>query len=361
MKPPLSTLRRYAIVISLVHLAVFASFFVPYLSDPQENLWQVLLPPGNGLFAFSRAPFIIIATIMFIPLIFPPCASWVAARSPLKLMGLVCTRVSLPLLFVAWFFWTVLALELYSPASGVQGFLRLVLFAPVGGFALAFCLCFGLARYLRRLKVQDISLRKNVLTEDEYQLSEERAKTVKYDTSQLLPRFSLFISLTAFSLLCQALVILSFFLPYTETYDSYKGASLHVTGWQTLGLGFPLAIIALFLLFIPLLPALASLLRRFSVALQPARQETLLRGSIYLSYWLNMVCFILSSIILEYALLFIGANFNKETHWLDAAFGLPAMAFLLTLLCSGILRVYTLRPATESSTTTSSSAEMPGL
>ncbi|HEY3991889.1 MAG TPA: hypothetical protein VGM01_03310 [Ktedonobacteraceae bacterium] len=353
MRPLLQAIRRYAIAISLVHLAVFASFFVPYLSDPQENLWQVLLPPWNELFAFSHAALIIIASIMFIPLIVPPVAAWVAVRSPLKLMGLVCIRVSLPLLFASWFFWSVLAVELYSPASGVQGALRLVLFAPVCGFALAFCLCLGLAGCLRRLKVQNTSFSMSQSTQDENQLPGEGEKTAFPATSLLLPR--LFV-LTAFGLLCQVLVILSLFLPFTETYDPYKGVAFHITGWQTLGLGFPLALIMLLLLFIPLFPLFATLLYRSSLSLKFVQKNTLLAESINVSYWLNMLCFILSSIILEYSLLFIGADFNKETRWLDAAFGIPSLAFLGALLCSGILRVYALRYTTESAT-----VEMPGL
>jgi hypothetical protein len=354
MKTPLLAVRRCAIAISLIHLAIFFSYFVPSLSDPQENLWQVLIPPWNGLFAFDRDPSVIIACLMFIPLVLPLCAAWTATRLPARLLSLVGMWISLPLIFLAWFFWAVLALELYAPSSGLGGILKLALFVPSLGFALSSLFCLLLTRYQRRLfEIQEAALD---ASQSEYSSSahdenvghtpalKKETRSAHTGVNRLLPGPALFTILTSAGLLCQLLVFLSLSLPYTLTiiYDpSVK--TFHTTGWQVFGLQAPSAALALFLLIIPLLPVLASLLYRLPVPLEKALKETLLEGSIYASYLLNMLCFLLSSIVLVYSLLFVGEDVNQGARWLDAAFGIPSAALLVALICSGYLRGYLLQ------------------
>jgi hypothetical protein len=353
MKTPLLAVRRCAIAISLIHLAIFVSYFVPYISDPQESLWQVLIPPWNGLFAFNRDPFVIIACLMFIPLVLPVFASWIATRLPARLLSLVGMWISLPLIFLSWFFWVVLALELYSPSSGLGGILKLAIFVPPLGFALSSLCCLILTRYQRRLfEIQATALD---VSQSEYSSSArnegaeysptlEKEATTHTGMRRFLPGAALFNLLFSVGLLCQVLVYLGLSLPYTLTITYDPSVEIvHTTGWQVFGLQTPSAAVAVFLLAIPFLPILASLLSWLPVPLKKALKDTLLEGSIYLSYWLNMLCFLLSSIVLVYSLLFVGADVNQGVRWLEAAFGIPSAAFLVALICSGYLRGYLLQ------------------
>jgi hypothetical protein len=345
MKAPLLAIRRCALALSVLYLAIFASYFVPYLFDPQENLWQVLLPPWNSLFAFSRAPLILIACIMFFPLAFPLATAWTAVLFPLRIMSLVNVRLCLPLIFAAWFFWVVLALELYSPASGLQGVLRLVLFAPALGLSAAFVLTLLLARYLRAFQLREDRLHARLALPQKTTEQEAEPEIAEISRSTPAPRHIPLFRLIACGLLCQLVFFLSLFLPYTEVYDSVTGTSSHITGWQTLGFTFPFALLTLFLFALPLLPILFPLLYRVPLLFRNIQREVFHRGGVYLSYWLTLVCFILSSIVLEYSLLFVGADSNRAMRWLDAAFGIPVAAFFLALFCSGTLRVFLLRRA----------------
>ncbi|HXR65650.1 MAG TPA: hypothetical protein VN729_06995 [Ktedonobacteraceae bacterium] len=354
MKTPLLAVRRCTIAISLIHLAIFASYFVPYIFDPQESLWQVLIPPWNGLFAFDRDPSVIIACLMFIPLVLPVCASWAATRLPTRLLSLVGMWISLPLIFLAWFFWAVLALELYAPSSGLGGILKLALFVPPLGLALSSLFCLLLTRYQRRLfEIQEAApdTSQSDYSSSAYDEDVGHSPTLKKETrsaytgaKRFLPGPALFTILTSAGLLCQLLVLLSLSLSYTRTITYDPSVKIfHTTGWQVFGLQTPSAAIAFFLLIIPLLPVLASLLYRLPVPLERTLKETLLEGSISFSYWLNMLCFLLSSIVLVYSLLFVGADVNQGARWLEAAFGIPSAALLVALICSGYLRGYLLQ------------------
>lgn len=334
-------LRACAIILSLLHLVVFVSYFIPYMDDPRVNLWQALLP-WSGLFAYSRAPLAFIVSNLFLPLLLPACAAWITARCPVRIISLVSVWISIPLLFVAWFFWTVLALELYAPASGLQGVVRLVIFVPACGLALSFPLCLALARYQRLLLASEkvtFSLMQPEHLPDvpaakasHPSLAEDEPQRLSAGARRLL------LSLSVPAFLCNLLVFVSLSFPYISFYDSVRKITWSTTGWQMLGQDSPSVGAGIFLLVIPLLPALASLIGRLPIPVTPAWKDALFVKSIALSYWLMMLCFMLSGIVLEYSLLFIGANAPQERHWLAAAPGLPVAGFLLALICIGILR-----------------------
>src|SRR5690242_4540338 len=151
MKAPLQVIRFCALAISLLHLIVFASLFVPYMADPLTSLWLTLLPSWRGLFVFSRVPALLMILLVFVPLLLPPLAAWGAWRPSMRILSLVGLRVSLPLTGLALFFWSVLALELYTPSSGLQGLLSRVLLVPPLAFVLSFGCGFLEAISVRRV------------------------------------------------------------------------------------------------------------------------------------------------------------------------------------------------------------------
>jgi hypothetical protein len=152
------------------------------------------------------------------------------------------------------------------------------------------------------------------------------------------------LSLILLDLLCHLLIFLSLYFPYTETYDPYEQATFRATGWQMLGGGFQLAmlwptreavaIVLLAALILPVFPNLSCLLL---FPLKSEWKDVLLGKGFYLNCLLNTVGFALSSSALTLSLLFLGADFNKETHRIDTAFGILPAAFLLSLVCSCVL------------------------
>lgn len=344
MKAPLLTPRFCAVAISLVHLAIFASLFVPYMADPRVSLWLALLPTLHGLFAFSRAPYTLAAFLMFVPLFLPLLAVWGAAKPATRLISLVGLWISQPLVCIALFFWSLLALELYTPSSVLHGLLSCIPFVPPVGFVLSLLLCFVAARYVRRLLAEKaVAPARNTQAlrneeEVEYAGSQEIPPAVDVKRNQLLPGWMAFGFLTFSGFLCQVLFIMSLFFPYITTYDPYADATWTITGWQMFGLNSFSAPIMIIVLLVPLLPALSVMVGRLPLSFLPVQKEHLLAGSITLSYWLNLLGFLLSGIVLANILLFIGTDFNKEIHWPAAVSVLPTSTFLLALLCSGILR-----------------------
>lgn len=344
MKTPLLTPRFCTVAISLVHLAIFASLFVPYMADPRVSLWLTLLPASHGLFAFSRAPYALVAFLMFVPLIFPLFAAWGAVKPATRLISLVGLWISQPLVCVALFFWSLLALELYAPSSALHGLLSRIPLVPPVGFVLSLLLCFVEARYVRRLLAEKAATpARNLLVLQNQEAAEhtgspEVPSAVEVNRKQLLPGRMTFGLLTLSGFLCQVLFITSLFFPYVTTYDPYTDATWTITGWQMFGLNTFSAPVIILVLLIPLIPAISVMIGRLPLSFLAVQKEGLLEGGITLSYWLNLLGFLLSGIVLVNILLFIGTDFNKEIHWPGAVSVLPASTFLLALLCSGILR-----------------------
>jgi hypothetical protein len=311
------------------------------MADPRVSLWLALLPSWRGLFVFSRVPSLLMVLLVFVPLLFPLLAAWGAWRPATRLLSLVGLRISLPLIGLALFFWSVLALELYAPSSGLQGLLSRVLFIPPVAFALSFCCCFLAAISVRRVLEAEATPSLDALPVAAQESADELTgpeKTPRAAYPRQLPAPVPLLLLTIGGLLCQALAVVGLSLPYTTTYDPYMHATWSTTGWQTFGLDAPSFPVMFVLLTIPLLPVLAVLIGRWPALRLSLWRERLLAGGILLSYWLNLAGLLVSGIMLAYALLFLGTDSNKQTHWLGAASGLPVLAFLLALTWSGLLR-----------------------
>jgi hypothetical protein len=96
--------RSCALALSLFHLAMVVSLFIPSLGPASENrlvpesLWQML-------FAQDTPAPAIIAGFLFLPLLVPPLASWAACRSRVSAGSLLPLWSCLPLLLVGLLFW----------------------------------------------------------------------------------------------------------------------------------------------------------------------------------------------------------------------------------------------------------------
>jgi hypothetical protein len=340
MRTPSQVVRLCAIVIPLLHLAIFVSLFFPYDSASGETVWQALFPTN-----FLRDDlyfFVILALILLGALALPPLVSWAAARSPVRMMSLVSVWVSLPLTLVAWLFCTV---QLWSLVNGFRSASRLAIFVPPLGFVLSFAFCLVLAPSLPRLLAHEQAALARSRPEHLTSAQDERAERVHASEGETRPKYAgtgrFLPSLAVSGLLCHLLVFLSLFFSSTETYDPYMMATFYTTGWQVLLGGDIRAFFLLPVLILPIFPYLFCLLL---IPLKSEWKDVLLRKSFALNGLLNMVGFVLIIVTLAFSLI---GDFNKENHRLDAASGIPLAAFLLSLICSSVLFGHFLQRRTE--------------
>ena len=329
--------RSCALALSLFHLAMVVSLFIPSLGPASEDrlvpesLWQML-------FAQDTPAPAIIAGFLFLPLLVPPLASWAACRSRVSAGSLLPLWSCLLLLLVGLLFW------LLGPTNDPQ---RLVLRV---GFALSFLLTLVETISLPLLlRSQEQAPR--LVNQSETLLSAQDKPARRSDpwegerrseytgTRRSLPSLVLPLILV---LLCYLLIFLSLFFPYLDTSGSYESVSFQTTGWQlsgewlacTGGLSVPL--------FLLTLSAIASL------SFTPIQKHSMLFRSIALTHLFNLLGFLSSSLLLIFSLSF-GGDLHGPFHHVDAAFGIPPAAFLLTSIGSGLLlsRVLELRSGTR--------------
>jgi hypothetical protein len=148
-------------------------------------------------------------------------------------------------------------------------------------------------------------------------------------------------SLAILGLLCHLSIILSFFFPYAQTYDPYQAVIFRATGWQVLT-GAPGGCLAPFLMLALILPGLPYLacLRAFLLKSEWGDERLQKIQEIQESYVVNCLL-TLGGFVFSILLLMLSqmGDFNKETHSLDAASGIPLLGFLLSLACSSVSHV----------------------
>lgn len=330
--------RSCALALSLFHLAMIVSLFVPSLGPASEdrlvpeNLFQVFF----AQYAEVRTPApAITAGFLVLPLLLPPLASWAACRSPVRMRSLLAVGGCLLLLLVGLLFW------LLGPTDDPQ---RLVVRL---GFALSFLLTLvetiSLPLLLRSqeqarpanqserlLSTQDQPARRSDPWEGE-------RRSEHTGTRRALPRlvWSLILVLP-----CYLLIFLSLFFPYLDTSGGYEPVSFQTTGWQLSGEWLActggLSGLLFLLLLIPY--AIANL------PFKPLQKHSLLFRSIALTHLFNLLGFLSSSLLLLYSMAFVG-DLHGPFQSVDAAFGIPPAAFLLASIGSGLLlgRVLDLR------------------
>ena len=107
MKPTV-LVRGCALALSLFHLAMIVSLFVPSLGPASEDrlVPESLLQVLFAQYAEVRTPApAITAGFLVLPLLLPPLASWAACRSPVRMRSLLPQWNCLPLLLVGLLFW----------------------------------------------------------------------------------------------------------------------------------------------------------------------------------------------------------------------------------------------------------------
>ena len=295
-----------------------------------ESLWQVL-------FTYPYVP-AIKAGVLFLPLLLPPLASWIACRSPVRVGSLLLLWSCLPLLLVGLYFW----LESVPTDDTRLLILRL-------GFAFSFLLTLvetiSLTLLLRsqeqapRLVNQSDTLpfaqdQPNIRSD--HNVGERRLEHI--GTRRSLPSLVLPLILV---LLCYLLIFLSLFFPYVDTWDDYDIGVTQTTGWQLSGewlVYMGVLSVALFLLIY----AIASL------PFMPIQNHSLLFRSIALNHLFNLLGFLSSSLLLIPPLIFVG-DLHGPFQRVDPAFGIPSAAFLLASIVSGLSlsRVLELRSGTR--------------
>jgi len=161
-------------------------------------------------------------------------------------------------------------------------------------------------------------------------------------------------------LICHLLIFLSLFLTYIEYFNIYsatdRGSAVEPipnTGWQLLSEAFqpqtpqrvadmgspplaaPLAVVLLVALILPALIYLALLLL---LPISVTWKNPPLRRGLVLGSWLNFIGLSLSGLWL------LSSNRPEDLHGpyqnVDLAFAIPPAAFLLSLICCGLLLGY---------------------
>jgi MFS family permease len=355
-------LRGCASIILLAHLMIFVSFFFPYYSqrpgEPPYLGWQVacgcsITPSSLQLIVPSL---VVTAFVEFIVLALPPLAAWVASRFPVRMIGLLGVWLSLPL---------ILAFFLVYAAFGLgPGWLSRatpLIWIPPLGLALSFTLCLVLAILLPLIRAHERAALLVSRPERPTSAQDESTERFHIPASEMRTEHTSIdlrlLGLAFLGLLCHLIIFLSLFFTYTEIYNPYdiENPITRTTGWQMIGSGFqpqtyylPIpsipAVVAILLLAVLILPALIYLACLLLIPFKSAKIGTLLFKSIYLSYLLNIIGFSLSSIGLVFSLLFRGGDLHNPVQSTDAAFVVPPVAFLLSLLCSRVLIGSGLRP-----------------
>jgi hypothetical protein len=170
-------------------------------------------------------------------------------------------------------------------------------------------------------------------------------------------RLALFAGL---GLICHLLIFLSLFLTYIEYFNIYSATDrgspvepIPNTGWQLLSEAFqpqtpqrvadmgspplaaPLAVVLLVALILPALIYLALLLL---LPISVTWKTPPLRRGLVLGSWLNFIGLSLSGLWL------LSSNRPEDLHGpyqnVDLAFAIPPAAFLLSLICCGLLLGY---------------------
>ncbi len=320
----------------------------------------MIFPSWSDLLRAGLLSFVFIVLLSG-TLVFPPLASWVAFRFPVRMMSLVGVWISLCLtlvagLFFSGLFWSPPAL--YSDGSSVLGLslADLVFRIPLFGFGLSFILCLVLAIRLPLIRAHEqAALRVSWLeglasireaSRERAHISEEETRPSRAGKDFRLPLFAFL------GLLCHLLIFLSLFFTYIDYYDPYGDTVLPTptTGWQLLAQAFqpqtspraaimpplpaPLAIVLLTTLILPALIYLACLV------LWPVKSElkdTRLRKSVYVCYLLNLIGLSLSSFYVMFSWLSHGGDLHDPVQDTSLAFAIPPIAFLLSLACSYLL------------------------
>jgi len=328
--------RSCALALSLVHLAMLVSLFIPSLGPAYEarivpeSLWQ-------ALFTYPYVP-TIKAGVLLLPLLLPPLASWIACRSWVRVGSLLLLWSCLPLLLVGLYFW----LE-----GGPTDDPRLLVLRL--GFAFSFLLTLVEAISLTLLLKSQEQAPRLVNQSDtlpfaqdqptissDHNVGERRLEhigTRRSPPSLVLPLI--------FVLLCYLLIFLSLFFPYLDTWDDYDMGVVQTTGWQLSGewlVYMGVLSVSLFLLIY----AIASL------PFTRIQNHSLLFRSIALNHLFNLLGFLSSSLLLIPPLIFVG-DLHGPFQRVDPAFGIPSAAFLLASIVSGLSlsRVLELRSGTR--------------
>ena len=133
-------------------------------------------------------------------------------------------------------------------------------------------------------------------------------------------------SLAVLGLLCHSLIFWLLSFPYVYRYDPYlavdepsSGGIMITTGWQALGV----------ILILPAFSYLAYLL----LAVRKSKKLEYLEVSMYLNVGVN-----LGGFLLLYGLLLFSriGDFDKQTTFLDAAYGIHLTFLFLAALCSSV-------------------------
>ena len=363
-----SLLRFCSIMIPCLHLAIIFSLL--YSPSHGGNLWQMIFPSWSDL--LQSGLLLGYSTLMFGALVFPPLASWVASRLPMRMVSLVGLWISLALslaacLFFSGFFWSPPLLYSHGTSattvvvSSHESLTFNVILAdllfriPLFGFGLSSILCFVLAIRLPHLRTHEQATlrvsRRAVLTSigeasrERSPISAEETRPSRADHDFRLLLFA------SFGLLCHLLIFLSLFHTYIDYYDPYGYvAPTATTGWQLLAQAFQLqtapraaimpplpAPLALVLLTILILPAIIYLV---CLALWPVKSEWKDRGlrkSISICNVLNLIGLSLSSFFAAFSVLSHGGDLDLPVQNTHPAFAIPPIAFLLSLACSYVL------------------------
>lgn len=360
-------LRSCLIILPLLHLAIIFSLLYPPSNG--GNLWQMIFPSWSNLLQGG----LVLSTLLFGALIFPPVASWLASRFPMWTMSLVGLWISLALSLAACLFFSGL---FWSPpllySNGTSGtsvvvssnerltlnvILAVLLFRiPFFGFGLSSILCFVLAIRLPLLRTHEQAVLRVSRQEALASIGEanrERSHLSKDETrpsragQNFLP-----LLFASFGLLCHLLIAGSLFFPYIDYYDPY-GEALQptlTTGWQLLAQAFqpqtalraaiipPLpAPLALVLLTTLILPALIYLLSLALWSVKREGKDTGLRKSVFICYVLNLLGLSLSTFFAVFSALSHGGDLHDPVQNTHPAFAIPPIAFLLSLACSYLL------------------------
>lgn len=321
--------RSCALALSLFHLAMIVSLFVPSLGPASEDrlVPESLLQVFFAQYAEVRTPApAITAGFLVLPLLLPPLASWAACRSPVRMRSLLPLGSCLPLLLVGLLFWLMGRTD--DPERLV---VRL-------GFALSFLLTLvetiSLPLLLRSQEQARLVNHSGHLpsAQDKPARGSDPCEGEIWEhtgTRRALPSLVLSITLV---LLCYLLIFLSLFFPYLKTSGGYAPVSFQTTGWQLSGewLGCTTGVSFLVLLF---LLALSQVVR---MSFTPIQKQSLLFRSIALNHLFNLLGFLSSSLLLIFSLGFVG-DLDGPFQSVDAAFGIPPAAFLLASIGSGLL------------------------
>lgn len=350
-----SLLRSCFIILFFLHLIIIFSLF--YSPSQGGNFWQKIFPSWSNLLQGGLP--LVFSILLFGALVFPPLASWIASRLPMKVISLVGLWISLALslaacLFFSWPFWS-LPLSSSNESGAPNAILAVLLLrAPFFGFGLSSILCFMLAICLPLLnpheqtvphvRRQDGSASIEEAGRERSAISKDKIRSSRTSQNVCAPLFA------SFGLLCHLLIVGSLFFPYIDFYDPYGGIVTPTTGWQLLAQAFqpqtapgaaympplpaPLGLIALTTLILPALIYLVYLALWF---VKSELKNTQLQKSVFICYVLSLLGLSLSAFFATLSALSRGGDLHDPVQNTLPAFAIPPIAFLLSLACSYVL------------------------